>query len=95
VAINWYVLSVPLIAFLPKVASEPYKTYAPGKRSHSQIFPTSLSLMGYSNAEAERYDTDLLQPSKRIIWFGRNVIPLETGEKIEFHVTGGETPNGR
>jgi Sulfatase len=77
--------SVPLIAFLPPAIRGPYKTMAPGQRSHSQIFPTSLVLMGYPETHAETYDANLTQPSKRTLWFGRNVTPLETGAPIQLH----------
>jgi hypothetical protein len=77
---------VPLIAFLPPAIRGHYQNMAPGQRSHSQIFPTSLLLMGYSKARAETFDADLTQPSKRTLWFGRNVTPLATGATIQLHV---------
>jgi glucan phosphoethanolaminetransferase (alkaline phosphatase superfamily) len=77
--------SVPLIAILPQGIRERYKILSVGPRSHSQIFPTSLSLMGYSNLVSDGYDNDLLSSSKRIIWFGRTIVPIEHGSPIEFH----------
>jgi hypothetical protein len=77
---------VPLLALLPPSSAGPYTNAVPGRRSHSQIFSTSLALMGYPRAHADGYDHDLTRPSKRIVWFGRNVVPLRKGAPIELHI---------
>ncbi len=75
--------SVPLVAFLPPDVQQDYQT-APGGRSHSQLFPTTLSLMGYDTAYAsKRYDNILTAPTARYIWFGRGVVPVKDGGTID------------
>jgi Sulfatase len=78
--------AVPLIAFLPPDVGARYATSAKGGRSHGQIFPASLRLMGYDAAEAARYDADLDAPTRRKLWFGRKVMPIESGDTIEVHI---------
>ena len=73
---------VPMAVFAPK--SLPV-TKA-GTRSASQIFPTTLALMGFDRKAANSlYDNGLARPSAKALWFGRNVIPLKQGDKIELH----------
>ncbi len=85
--------SVPLIAFLPPDVQQDYQT-APGRRSHSQLFPTTLSLMGYDTGYAgEHYDNLLTAPTARYVWFGRGVIPVKDGGTID--VESGERFPGR
>lgn len=68
--------SVPLIAFLPKTYE---RTLGPrestnNSHSHSQIFPTTLILMGYHSEYAhENYDNSLALEPKRKITFGKNI----------------------
>ena len=55
-----------------------------GRRSHSQIFPTSLYLMGYESEYAERsYDNTLEKPSRKLVKFGRTVYPSNENGEIE------------
>jgi glucan phosphoethanolaminetransferase (alkaline phosphatase superfamily) len=84
--------SVPLIAFLPPKIRDQFKASGTGPKSHSQIFPTSLLLMGYATADANAYDANLAQASKRIIWFGRKVTPLADGDDIELHIVLKDRP---
>jgi hypothetical protein len=52
--------------------------------SHSQIFPTTLYLMGFSSVYAEdRYDNLLPGPSKRLIRFGKKIFPVSSGGGID------------
>jgi glucan phosphoethanolaminetransferase (alkaline phosphatase superfamily) len=75
--------SIPLLAFVPQVSATAYKNNEPGTRSQSQIFPTTLSFMGYDPQVGSKYDNDLSRPTARKIWFGRNVVPVEPGAEIE------------
>lgn len=85
--------SVPLVAFLPPDVQQDYQT-APGGRSHSQLFPTTLSLMGYDTAYASKgYDNILTAPTARYVWFGRGVVPVKDGGTID--VQSGERFPGR
>ncbi len=77
--------SIPLLAFLPEPVAAPYRASSPGGRSHGQMFPASLLLMGYPQSHALGYDADLTEPSRRIVWFGRNVIPVTDGAQVEIH----------
>ena len=55
-----------------------------GSRSTSQIFPTSLVWMGYPADYAETaYDDRLMRPSKKRVWFGRTVVPVNPGDQID------------
>lgn len=86
--------SVPLIAFLPAEIQGDYAAPKPTRRSHSQLFPTTLTLMGYNPAFAtETYDTILSAPTDRYVWFGRGVVPVKDGGTIDLH--GGTTFPGR
>lgn len=76
--------SVPLIAFLPPSTQESFTVAPPGGRSQSQLFPTTLSLMGYDTAYAiKRYDNILTAPTARYVWFGRGVVPVKDGGTID------------
>ncbi len=77
--------SVPLLGFLPQSLTMVYQNIPQGGRSHGQIFATSLKLMGYEDHVGSQYDNDLLFPSARKLWFGRNVVPVEPGASIEIH----------
>lgn len=75
--------SVPLLAFLPSAETKRL-TGSVGTHSHSQIFPTTLQWMGYPKSYAEdRYDRDLQSSSAKFVWFGRNVLPVNRGDRIE------------
>jgi hypothetical protein len=79
---------VPLLTFLPDRLATPYAASPRQGHSASQIFPATLIWMGYDPARVSaRYDHDLTQPTARYIWFGRAVIPLAAGDRIE--VTAG------
>lgn len=86
--------SVPLIAFLPPEMRSEYTATEPAGRSHSQLFPTTLTLMGYDATYAtETYDNILTAPTARYVWFGRGVVPVKNGGTIDIH--GGKTFPGR
>ncbi|GAB5480571.1 MAG: hypothetical protein Pars92KO_03280 [Parasphingorhabdus sp.] len=86
--------SVPLIAFLPAGMHDVYGVAELGGRSLSQLFPTSLGLMGYEAAYAtENYDNALTVPTARFVWFGRGVVPVKDGGTID--VWSGEHFPGR
>ena len=83
--------AVPLLAFLPQALAQEYPAPEKGGHSASQIFPTTLAWMGYDPAiVTETYDNILQQPTKNFVWFGRAVIPLRPGDRIE--VTKSRTP---
>lgn len=78
--------SVPLIAFLPPKVQQDYKSSS-GGRSHSQIFPTTLSLMGYDTAyTSKRYDNILTAPTAQYVWFGRGVVPVKNDGEIDVQI---------
>jgi hypothetical protein len=60
----------------------------PGPHHHSQIFPTTLWLMGYSRAFAEQsYDHMLDKQPKQLVKFGKAIVPRpESGEGIQVDV---------
>jgi glucan phosphoethanolaminetransferase (alkaline phosphatase superfamily) len=75
--------AVPMLAFLSPARASIWSPTALG-HSTSQIFPTSLQWMGYPAEYANRqYDNDLRSPTARYIWFGRNVVPVNSGDRIE------------
>ncbi|MEO9498928.1 MAG: sulfatase-like hydrolase/transferase [Parasphingorhabdus sp.] len=75
---------IPLFAFLPESRRPLFAAMTDGPRSASQIFPTSIVWMGYSADYAEKtYDHRLMQPSKRQVWFGRTVVPVNPGDQID------------
>lgn len=77
-------LRTPLIAFLPDRLSARYGEPITTARSASQIFPATLSWMGYDRQQAERrYDRDLDRPPFGYVWFDRNVIPLDSGDPVD------------
>lgn len=84
--------SVPLLLFLPKQTMSDLgigsvASYLEG-RSHSQIFPTSLWLMGYDSKFAEaNYDSLLNKPTNRYVWFGRSFTPSSDTGTIEIHTS--------
>ena len=79
---------IPLLAFLPDRLAKPYAEAPRAGHSASQIFPATLGWMGYDPARvAARYDHDLTRPTDRYVWFGRAVIPVASGERVE--VTAG------
>ncbi len=72
---------VPFLVFTsPKISDQFAKTPLTG-RSQTQIFPSSLWLMGYDAAYAERnYDHLLWQSTVKPLWFGHSLLPdAETG----------------
>jgi glucan phosphoethanolaminetransferase (alkaline phosphatase superfamily) len=79
--------AVPMLAFLPPADALALSPTASG-HSTSQIFPTSLQWMGYPAEYANRqYDNDLSSPTARYVWFGRNVVPVNNGDRIEISVS--------
>ena len=82
-------LSVPLMVFAPGFLSHFQKTAADVGvvHSHSQIFPTSLVLMGYGERYAELvYDALLPLGSKRLLRFGKKMYPRSEGDRIQLFV---------
>ncbi|MFO1217474.1 MAG: sulfatase-like hydrolase/transferase [Burkholderiaceae bacterium] len=88
---KWQEFAVPLIAFLPpasaaSMASSGRIGIANARHSHSQIFSTTLWLMGYDRHFAEQnYDSLLDKAPKAFVWFGRRIVPGADGEPIELH----------
>ena len=77
--------AIPLLAFLPQAHAEQYpeKNISGNRYSASQIFPSTLTWMGYDrDAVTENYDNTLAQPTKKFVWFGRSVIPIRDGDAI-------------
>jgi len=84
--------SVPLLAFLPLSVLEQLRLQTDfssvSGRSHSQIFPTSLWLMGYDqNFAEENFDVLLNRPTNRYVWFGRSFVPHADTGLIEVHTS--------
>lgn len=78
--------SVPLLAFLPPGTLSREAVEESMNRSASQIFPTTLQLMGYPDAYArENYDNDLASSTIQYVWFGRGIVPVHDGGTIELH----------
>ena len=78
--------SVPLLAFLPPEKIAEYAPLTPAKHSASQIFPTTLQLMGYPDTYAQKeYDNDLKSPTAQYVWFGRGVFPVSNGSSIDIN----------
>ena len=76
--------SVPLVALLPHDAAAALSGTKPTGHDHSQIFPTTLWLMGYPRGAVEaRYDHLLDRPTKRYVTFGRAVVPTSTGDAVD------------
>lgn len=76
--------AIPLLAFLPPAVAERYPPQVESRHSASQIFPSTLAWMGYDAAlAASAYDNTLRQPTKKFVWFGRAVIPLRAGDRID------------
>lgn len=86
---------VPLLAFLPDALDARYATAPRAGHSASQIFPATLIWMGYDDAAvAALYDRDLTHPTARYIWFGRAVIPIGRGDRIDV-MAGPDFPGSR
>lgn len=76
--------AVPLVAFLPATREAAYRTGDTAGRSASQIFPSTLAWMGYDRSAATAaYDNTLARPTRKFVWFGRAVIPLRPGDRIQ------------
>ncbi|MGB5483288.1 sulfatase-like hydrolase/transferase [Parasphingorhabdus sp.] len=76
--------AVPLLAFLPVAVAADFPAQNKSGHSASQIFPSTLAWMGYHKATVTKtYDNTLEQPTKKFVWFGRAVIPLRAGDRIE------------
>ncbi|NCP10454.1 MAG: hypothetical protein GW859_00610 [Sphingomonadales bacterium] len=75
---------VPMVALVPPARAEFLAPAAPGVRSQSQIFPMVLWLMGYDRAEVERRTDNLPgRPTRAYVRFGRSVVPLAKGDRID------------
>ncbi|WP_417612006.1 sulfatase-like hydrolase/transferase [Parasphingorhabdus sp.] len=75
--------AVPLLVFLPPNLAERYVVEDENRYSASQIFPSTLTWMGYDRSQAtEKYDNTLKRQTKKFIWFGRGVTPLRPGDRI-------------
>ena len=80
-------LHVPLLAFLPDRLAAAYAAAPLEKHSASQVFPATLTWMGYDRAAVEpRYDRDLGALPKAYVRFARDVVPLRTGGQIGISV---------
>jgi arylsulfatase A-like enzyme len=79
---------VPLVAFLPERLAARFENPSPRRHSLSQVFPTTLEWMGYDAAAVQaRSDADLTAPPAAWVRFGRGVLPLRTGDRIEVEVS--------
>lgn len=80
-------LHVPLIVFLPDRLAARYRGAKKSEHSASQIFPATLTWMGYDAAAVERrYDNDLSGAPARYVHFDRNVVPLHSEDPIGVRV---------
>jgi hypothetical protein len=81
--------AVPLLLFAPPrlhttFAKDPASHW---RNSHSQIFPTTLVLMGYDKTFSEsHYDHPLPGPPERMITFGKRIVPNEDEPTIQLNV---------
>ncbi|MEJ6595937.1 sulfatase-like hydrolase/transferase [Parasphingorhabdus sp.] len=76
--------AIPLLAFLPPTVAEDFAAQDEYSYSASQIFPSTLAWMVYDRSMVTNvYDNTLRQPTKKFVWFGRAVIPLRTGDRID------------
>lgn len=77
-------VAVPLLAFLPPAVAGDFPAQVKSGYSASQIFPSTLAWMGYDlSTVTKAYDNSLAQPTKKFVWFGRAVIPLRAGDRID------------
>jgi glucan phosphoethanolaminetransferase (alkaline phosphatase superfamily) len=77
---------VPLVLFPPLQLMADFSENKPASsiNSHSQIFPTTLYLMGFSKTYAEdQYDNLLPGASKRLIRFGKRIFPVSRDGGID------------
>jgi glucan phosphoethanolaminetransferase (alkaline phosphatase superfamily) len=80
--------SVPLVALLPNDATAVFSAARATGHDHSQIFPTTLWLMGYPRGAVEaKYDRLLDRQTKRYVTFGRAVVPTTTDDTIDVSVS--------
>lgn len=87
--------SVPLISFMPPLGNIPVEGHwgAGARHSHSQIFSTTLILMGYpGDYAAENYDNPLPLESKRIITFGKAIVPGGENGSIDLNINRAYQP---
>jgi hypothetical protein len=83
-------LQVPLVAFLPERLAAAYASAPRSNHSASQIFPATLTWMGYDPAAVQRqYDNDLNQAPAGYVRFDRDVIPLRAGDRAGVIVEAG------
>lgn len=81
--------SVPLLTFLPKeyMSKLGSREKTNNTHSHSQIFPTTLILMGYPDEYAQNnYDNPLPLMPKRLITFGKNITPNFDAKNIDVRI---------
>lgn len=81
--------AVPLLLFVPpRLRAGLVKPPAsPWMNSHSQIFPTTLVLMGYDRAFSESHFDHLLPAApKRLITFGKRITPNQDQPTIQLRV---------
>lgn len=80
--------SVPLVALLPHDEAALLSARPSHGRGQSQLFPTTLWLMGYPRGAVEaKYDRLLDGRTKRYATFGRSVVPTATGDTIDVSVS--------
>ncbi len=79
-------LSVPLLLLTGDKLHKEFTQSTEGTKSHSQIFPTTLVLMGYNQEYAtSSYDNPLPQPTKKIIRLGKRIFPGPSKNPIELY----------
>lgn len=89
-------LHVPLVLFLPERLAEHYADAPHAGHSASQIFPATLTWMGYDRGEVQRrYDNDLDRLPAAYVRFDRDVIPLRKGDAAGVIVEAGFPGAGR
>jgi hypothetical protein len=83
-------LQVPLVAFLPERLAATYADAPRLGHAASQIFPATLTWMGYDAATVQRqYDNDLSAMPARYVRFDRDVVPLRASDPAGVIVEAG------
>ncbi|MXO61201.1 sulfatase-like hydrolase/transferase [Altererythrobacter salegens] len=79
---------IPLLAFLPQGLASNYAVPVTARHSASQILPTTLEWMGYDPETVQTaYDIDLSGPPAAYVRFGRTVVPVSKGDRVDVEVS--------
>jgi hypothetical protein len=89
--------AVPLLLFAPANSwAAKFSGAAKSGHSHSQIFPTTLWLLGYSDSFAEaNFDNLLDKQPQSIVKFGKSIVPGADGATIDVTVARPVASPGR